>query len=192
MKKLLFLTFLSSIITLTASAQIWIGGELYFKSNKASLSDLEVSSNNTIGILPEVGYQLSDKWAVALRLGFTHSDDGTATLANQTLTGNINQFCIEPFVRYTLFQADKFSFLLDGGIGYRLLNISGYNKIHTFGVAVSPALAYSINNHWALTAHLGRIGYDHLWTEIRNDKLKSNSFEFDIFSGLTFGLNYRF
>ena len=68
MKKALFLTILSTIITMTASAQIWIGGELYFKSNKASLGGLEVNSNKSLGIQPEVGYRISDKWAVALKV----------------------------------------------------------------------------------------------------------------------------
>ena len=192
MKKALFLTILSTIITMTASAQIWIGGELYFKSNKASLGGLEVNSNKSLGIQPEVGYRISDKWAVALKVGFSHADDGVVNLTNQTITGNVNQFSITPFVRYTIYQTNNFSFLLDGGISYGLIDITGYNKINSFGIAISPALSYDLNHHWALTAHLGRVGYEHLWTEIRNDKLKSNSFDFDIFGGLTFGINYRF
>jgi len=192
MKKRLFLTLLSAICTLSASAQVWVGGEAFFKSHTASLSDLEISSNKSVGILPEVGYRLSDKWAVALRAGFSHSNDGSVALTNQTLTGNINQFSVTPFVRYTLYQADRFSFLLDAGVGYSLLNVSGYNQFHTIGCAISPALSYSLNDHWALTAHLGKVGYEYLWTEIRNDKLKSHNFNFELLGNLSFGLNYSF
>ena len=91
MKKSFILTALFSIITLTASAQVWIGGELYFRSNKATLGDIEINSNNSVGIMPEVGYRFSDKWAVALSVGFSHSDNGTVNLTSQTLTGNVNK-----------------------------------------------------------------------------------------------------
>lgn len=192
MKKVLFLSILFSFMTLAASAQVWIGGELYFKSNSASLGGLEVNSNKSLGILPEVGYQLNDKWAVALKAEYSHSNDGTVSLTDQTLTGNINKFSVIPFVRYTIYKTNNFSFLLDGGVGYSLLDISGYNNVNSFSVAVSPALAYDLNDHWGLTAHLGRVGYEHQWTEIRKEKLKNNDFSFDIFGGLTFGIHYKF
>lgn len=192
MKKTFFLTAFLSIMALTASAQVWVGGELYFRRNKATLGDLEINSNTSVGILPEIGYRFSDRWAVALRFEYSHADNGAINLTGQTLTGKANTFSIRPFARYTIYKADKFSFLLDGGLGYGTTKISGYNSLKTFDATISPALSYDLNHHWSLTAHLGRVGYEHLWTDFRNDKLKSNNFDFDVFGSLTFGLSYSF
>lgn len=192
MKKSVFLTLLLSIVTLTASAQTWVGGELYFRSNKLKLSDIELNSNNSVGIMPEVGYRLNSKWAVALRVEFSHSDNGTTEIADQTLTGNVNAFAVIPFVRYTLYNADKLSFYLDGGIGYGRTKISGYDSFNAASLAISPAISYDLNCHWSLTAHLGSVSYEHDWMDFRNDKLKSDNFNFDIVSNLTLGLSYRF
>ena len=192
MKKALLLTLFSSVAILTASAQVWIGGEMYYKSNSATLSDIEVNSNKSVGIMPEVGYRMSDKWAVALRLEYSHADNGTINLEQQTLTGNVNQFSIRPFVRYTLYKTGQLGFHLDGGPGYSMLNISGYSSFNTIDVALGPALTYDLNHHWSLTAHLGKVRYAHLWTDFRNDKLKSNSFDVEILGSLSFGLTYSF
>ena len=192
MKKALLLTLFSSVAILTASAQVWIGGEMYYKSNSATLSDFEVNSNKSVGIMPEVGYRISDKWAVALRMEFTHSNDGTVSLAQQTLTGNMNQFSIRPFVRFTLYKKGQLGFYLDGGPGYSTLSLSGYSSFNTIDAAISPALCYDLNDHWALTAHLGKVRYAYFWTDFRNDKLKNNSFDVDVLGSLSFGLTYSF
>jgi hypothetical protein len=65
MKKML-LTLLVAISALAANAQMYVGGEVgLWRNNDAHSTDFVVR--------PEVGFQLSDSWAIGLNVGFAHS-----------------------------------------------------------------------------------------------------------------------
>ena len=64
MKKL-FLSLLVGAASLTASAQVYVGGEVgLWRNNDAN--------HTSFSLKPQVGYELSNKWAIGGSIGFTH------------------------------------------------------------------------------------------------------------------------
>ena len=56
---------LVAVMSLTASAQVYVGGSVgLWRDYNAN----ETSFN----LIPEVGYNLSDKWAIGLQIGYRH------------------------------------------------------------------------------------------------------------------------
>ena len=58
---------------MTASAQIYVGGQIGFSTSSVN-ADTEGSSSisgTSFKILPEVGYKLNDKWAVGIQVGYS-------------------------------------------------------------------------------------------------------------------------
>lgn len=192
---LLLLTFFS----LTANAQIWLGGEIGVSTNKTTLGSDQMNSSSSIEIAPEVGYTLSDRWAVALRLGYTHLNNHEVQLIDITVTGNCNQLSIEPFVRYTVLRANIVSFFVDGGLHYSALYKSGYDApLNTIGASIRPGVSVALGKTVSLVGHLGSIGYDHSWMKYRGEldwipeqgkTLKDNAFNFRLLGSVSFGVN---
>ena len=188
MKKTLFLSLILLTFSMSISAQIWLGGELAVKNNATSLGELEMNKKSSVEIMPEAGWNLSDKWAIGLQLGFSHFSQGQISIIDQTVTGNINIFSIKPFTRYTFYKIDKFSFFTDACIGFKSISISDYDTIYGIGITINPGLSYDINHKWSLVAHIGNTGYEHTWMKLRNETLKDDNFKLELFSGLSFGL----
>ena len=64
MKKLL-LTLVLVISSLTAGAQVYLGGEVGLWRDWNN-------NETTFALQPEIGYQFSDKWAAGLQIGYAH------------------------------------------------------------------------------------------------------------------------
>lgn len=192
MKKNLLLL-LTLWLTVSASqAQIWIGGGLSVKTSSTTLGSYHMGTNNTIAVTPEVGYCLSDIWAVGLRIGYAHYDDAETVLIDQTLMGQSNEFSVAPFVRYTFYQTGAFSFFADGALAYRAIHKSGYDSnMNTLGLNIGPGVQMAINKKVGLTARMGFAGYEHSWMKDRGMKLKNNRFSLDVFSDFTFGAYFN-
>ena len=95
MKKILLLAVVL-FASLNASAQWYIGGSVGFGSVKPSGGDSEA----VFSILPELGYQLNDKWSVGAKVGY-HKGDGIAAVINSTNTrvDLTEEFIIRPYAR---------------------------------------------------------------------------------------------
>ena len=65
MKKII-MTLAAAIIAVSASAQVYMGGSVGISSVKIGGGD----SETTYKVLPEIGYNLNDKWAIGAYLGF--------------------------------------------------------------------------------------------------------------------------
>ncbi len=92
MKKILLAAFVA-VASLSANAQIWVGGELGLNTSKTSFDGETLEKRNTVTIAPEVGYKYSDKVDFAVALGYTHEDEKNG--------GSKNVVGIHPYVRYT-------------------------------------------------------------------------------------------
>lgn len=89
MKKFCFL-WLLAVITLTASAQVYVGGEVGLWRNWDA-------NHTSFSILPEVGYNLSDNWAIGTSIGYAYN----------YLEGNkTNAVEVAPYARYTYAKFD--------------------------------------------------------------------------------------
>lgn len=197
MKKTIIIL-LITLISFTANAQIWLGGEIGVSTNKTTLGSNQMNTSSCIEIAPEVGYSLNDRWAVALRVGYTHLNNHEVQLIDITTMGNCNQLSIEPFVRYTALHVSNISFFIDGGIHYSALYKSGYDSpLNNLGISIRPGASLSLSKTVSLIGHLGNIGYDHSWMKYRGDSdwipqqgktLKDNAFNFHLLGSIGFGV----
>ena len=138
-----------ALCSLTASAQIWVGGSLGF-----SVTDYQGSSTNltTLTIAPTIGYKLSEKWELGVAL------EETAIFAGD----NVNAFGIAPFARLNFFNSGKATIFVDGGFSVSTQNYnSSYVKTdsHTgFGIGVRPGVKFELSENLALEAKTGYLG----------------------------------
>ena len=109
MKKL-FLAAAMMVASLAASAQVYVGGSLGFQSIKP-YDGAETST--TFSIMPEIGYNLDDNWAVGIQLGYTSSNADSDFEKTDFTKAIIN---LNPYARYTFAKTGIASFFVDGGL----------------------------------------------------------------------------
>ena len=68
------------VATVAASAQVYIGGGLGVNSYKPIHQDgVDVDATTTFSIIPEIGYNLDDKWTVGIGIGYEHASNISLT-----------------------------------------------------------------------------------------------------------------
>lgn len=176
MKKFLLATVMM-IGALAANAQAYIGGEL------GLWRDWD-NNQTTFKIAPELGYNLTDKWAIGIYLGYEHDySNGVA----------VNGVDINPYARFTFAKVDRVNFFVDGGfdVAYAKAQRDGHKLYDAtpWNIGFRPGMAVNLNEKCALVAHLGFLGY------ADNDDVEGrpNGLGFD-FSSYTvnFGFYYNF
>lgn len=177
MKKL-FLTAAVALITVAASAQVYLGGEVGFWRN--------YDANNTLTqIKPEIGYQLNDKWAVGTTLGYLYD--------YHKLVRRGSVFTVEPYARYTVAKFGPVNVFCDGGAGIASEHVNGAGSFTAWNVGVKPGVAVNLTEKLSFVTHFGFVGYrdadgNHAQTPWGDTGLGAK------FSGneLTFGLYWNF
>lgn len=204
MKKI-FMTLAAVAVAATMNAQLYIGGSLGFQTRTTKTDVAGTNPVQTIdskwsefSILPEVGYNLNEKMAVGMQIGFTATDDKDA---NNTKS---NAFTIAPYFRYTFVKWDKVSLFADAGINFRTgttkvystdpttgKEVSTDNNTNRFFIGVVPGIAFQASEKVSVVAKLGTgLGYTH---EKVSDAVKFDQFGFDVNSlGLQLGAYYNF
>lgn len=148
MKKII-ITLVAAFIGVAASAQIYVGGEVFFSHN----SDMK---STNFSILPEVGYNLADNMAVGAVVGYDYNgvkdnySDGT--------------FVLQPYFRYTFLQLGPVNVFADAQL--QLGFWSNHNKVTDskdsgtrLGIGVAPGIAIPVSDNLSFVAHVGSIGY---------------------------------
>ena len=188
MKKILLMAAFA-VATLSANAQVWVGGALGFNYEKIKDTD----AKTTFTIAPTVGYNLDEKWAIGLELGLGFSNDGYGLILpeyNGVKTTAVN---VAPFARYTFAKAGMVSFFVDGGFG---LAYEKEEKTITNNVKVSedgtvwhigfrPGISLALSDNWSAVATMGYFGYQHA-EDYNRFGLGVNG------NALSFGLYYTF
>lgn len=124
----------------TRSSNIYVGGGITFEST---------SDETAFAIVPEIGYKLSDKWGLGVRLGYGTSGSGDSSYSI---------FSFKPYVRQNLLSFGQIGFLLDYQILYQNEGIKD-NKTNTFGIGVAPGLAVNLSPQISVVTHIGFLGY---------------------------------
>lgn len=155
MKKILVLL-VAVMATMAVNAQLYVGGTVGFSSDKAE----GASAVTTYRIMPEIGYNLSENWAIGATLGY-----------EKTL---YKTFQIAPYVRYTFLNTDLLDLFVDGEVAYmnEKEDVAGAESRNGFGINIKPGLAVNLSDNMSLIAKYGLLGYNKM------DKV-----------GSTFGLN---
>ena len=207
MKKIM-MTLAAVAVAATMNAQVWVGGELGFGANKTTVKANGVSADtkvNNFTIAPELGYNLSENWAVAVKLGFAHNEADAETLNLLQDFNNFginsittNSFSIKPYVRYTFLKAGNFSAFVDGGIGYASVHVnqlsSIINNVNNFSVSINPGISYGISEKVGLVAHLGDLSYNTQWCKAKEADVKvtRSNFNLGLWNSISFGAYYNF
>lgn len=166
MKKL-FILVAAALFTVSANAQLYVGGRLGLdvdgnKSENAAYK--QNSCNLNFNLSPEVGYYLSDKLAVGGYLNITTSFRSSEYLSNieiegvdvPDIDGNSTSigWSIEPYVKYKFWGIGKFGiwgqadvYIGTGG------DVSAVPFVN-YGFAVLPVLTYDFNEHFTLDAYI--------------------------------------
>jgi len=191
MKKIL-MTLAAVAVATTMNAQTWIGGELGFStSHTHSAGEGIYPSKTNITVKPEIGYNLNDKFAVAIALGYEYNShvsvsgilggandvwDKNSSNTTTTDARNANTWSINPYVRYTAIKAGNFSVFVDGGIAYATTHIRKVgDNTNAFGVNITPGIAYAVSDKVSLVAHLGEgLYYAHSWNKGSETKLNND------------------
>ena len=169
MKKII-LTALVAIASITANAQVWVGGQLGFSVTNNDATDKNLTE---LTIAPEIGYSLSDKWDIAIALGDKYSkpEDFDAT----------NDFFVNPYARYTFFQTGKVGFFLDGGF-----SIQAGDSPTQWGVGLRPGVKFAASDKVTFVASFGGLGYKKVEDEYSKFGFNVNG------NALLFGCYYSF
>lgn len=195
MKKIIMMAVMA-VAAVSANAQVYVGGSFGFSQEHESNSGV---SDNNFTIVPEVGYNLNEKFAVGATLGYTYTG-----ITNGT---HKNKWEIAPYLRYTYVKAGNFSAFVDGGINYATTHTKGLKKnTNDFGFSVNPGIAYAVSDKVTLVAHLKNgLYYKHSWNAAYDGDTgaepkygpqsasHSNSWGFDVSSlKLQIGAYYNF
>lgn len=175
MKKL-FLLAAIAVCSVAVNAQVWVSGNVGFnRDTKNNVTSFQVA--------PQVGYQLSDKWDIALELGYNHSYNGDF---------KTNSFDVMPFVRYSFFKSGIVTLFADGmvGFGTSKTDIDGAEATNDFGVGLRPGLKVDVTEKFAFVATCGYVGY-HQATNDGETVAENVGFNVNA-TNLTFGLVYKF
>ena len=204
MKKIMMIAAMM-VAAVSANAQVWIGGEVGFNTSTNTVKVNGVSTDETTNnftIAPEIGYNLSDKWAVAVKVAFAHSGNNAqvaALVANWGLNNaTTNAFAINPYARYTFVKSGNFSAFVDGGVAYSTIHINGTSdvlgNINQVKVGFNPGVAYAISPKVGLVAHLGDLSYESTWCKAKNVDVKVSEGKFNIglWNSISFGAYYNF
>ncbi len=134
-----------AMMTITAQAQVFVGGGVGFNSVKVTEN---ADATKTFSIMPEVGYNFNDQWTAGVNLGFTSVKAGDADATNAFGAG--------VYGRYHFCQAGNLKLFAEVGADFTTYNNDGGNN---FSVALRPGLTYSLTDNWSITAKTGVLGY---------------------------------
>lgn len=175
MKKL-FLTLMVACSSLAVSAQTYIGGEVGFWRNS--------DANKTSFVLhPEVGYSLSDKWALGVGFGYSHAYYSGI---------KVNAIQADPYARWNAVKFGPVSLFLDMGFGVNSYKVKDADDSQLgWRVGVQPGIKVSLAKNIDFVAHAGFLGY----RDADDDYCSygDNGFGFDVDGNdLSFGIYYNF
>lgn len=136
-----------AVIAVSASAQLYVGGSV-----KAWRDGTEHVT--TAAILPEIGYNLSDQWAVGTVIGWDHSHASDF---------NSNLFKVEPYARFTYLKSGIVGLFIDGGVdlgfGKTKENGESSDTAVTWGLGLKPGISLALTENFSFVAHFGFLGY---------------------------------
>lgn len=170
MKKIVLFLFVA-IATLSVKAQdLYMGGTVGLWRN-------DDANTTSFKLAPEIGYNLSEQWALGVELQFNHEYKEHIST---------NTFAIAPYARFSYYENKIVRLFVDGGFGFATTKVKdGGDTVNGFEIGLKPGIAIKLNQHFSLVAKCGFLGY--------KDDYMGNGFGFSASSeDLTFGFHYEF
>lgn len=175
------MTIVAVFAAMNMNAQVYVGGSVGFGSVKAGSGD----SESTYKILPEIGYNLNDEWAIGVALGY---QKGLCDFGNfDFVASKAEVFTINPYARYTFLNSNMVNVFIDGGLGFSSIKDGG----SYFQAGLRPGIALKANDKISLVAHVGFVGFETY--SPKGDGDSSNAFGLNVDnSNILFGVYYNF
>ncbi|MBQ8712082.1 MAG: outer membrane beta-barrel protein [Prevotella sp.] len=180
MKKMM-MTMAAALMAVAVNAQVYLGGSLAIEawSSQKNAGD---KSETVFKIMPEIGYNLTDEWAIGAVIGYQSDKfNGVNGVSESAFTFN-------PYARYTFANIGKVNFFVDGGVDFTSASKADWSEI---AVGFKPGLSVNLSDNLSFVSHVGFIGWDQFNPD--GDDNNTSKFGLDL-SGLnlTFGLYYNF
>lgn len=167
-----------ALVSVCASAQVYIGGTAGISSNKIGDED----SKTAYKLIPEIGYQFNNEWEAGIEVGIQKGD-----VCKIARVGDATTFTIAPYVRYTAVETKLVSFFLEGTIGYGSVSKGGGDF---YEAGIKPGWAVKLSNHVNLITKIGFLGYRGYSPE---EGKSSSTFGVDAdANNISFGAIYKF
>ena len=167
MKKIM-LSLAMALVSVCASAQIYIGGTAGISSNKIGDGD----SKTAYTLMPEIGYEFNNKWEAGLEIGIKKGDVCELKAVPEATT-----FIVAPYVRYTAVETKLVNLFVEGTIGYG-------------SVSIKPGLAVKLSDHVNFITKVGFLGYRG-YSPDHGDNWSTFGLNVDA-SNISFGAIYKF
>ena len=185
MKKIL-MTIVAVFAAMNMSAQLYLGGSFAFQAweSQKLVGD---KSETVFKLLPEIGYNLNDEWAIGTVIGY-QSNKFSGIEYDRFGAPSESAFTFNPYVRYTFAKLGKVNLFVDGGVDFTTASDYDWNSV---GIGLKPGLAVNLTDKLSFVSHVGFLG----WEQFNPDGDDNNISEFGIdLSGanLTFGLYFSF
>lgn len=181
MKKVLLMVMVM-FASVAASAQVFVGGSVGFGSVKPIGGG---DSEATYKIVPEIGYNFNDQWAVGLALGY---QKGSCTLGSLGYSQDVKTevFGIEPYARFTPVEWESVKLFFDGGISFESLKDVGTN----FALGIRPGVAITLTDEISFVTHLGFLGFETF--SPKGGGKSGSEFGLDLSNKVSFGVYFNF
>lgn len=177
MKKIM-LSLAMALVSVCASAQVYIGGSAGISSNKVGDADSKVAYK----FIPEIGYQFNNKWEAGLSVRVEKGD-----VCDLKQVGEATTFVIAPYARYTAIETKIVNLFLEGSVGYGSVSKGGGNY---YEAGIKPGLAVKLTDHVNLISKVGFLGYRGYSPK---EGKSSSTFGLDVdASKISFGAIYKF
>lgn len=180
MKKIL-MTVVAAFAAVSMNAQVYLGGSVAFEawSSQKNAGD---QSETVFKIMPEIGYNLNDEWAIGTVIGYqSNKFSGVNGISESAFT-------INPYARYTFAKLGKVNFFVDGGLDFTSASKADWTEI---AIGFKPGLAVNLTDNLSFVSHIGFIGWDQLNPDGDDNNISKFGLNLDG-SNLTFGLYYNF
>ncbi len=143
MKKIIAIA-LVAMMTLTANAQVFVGGAIGYASVKANK---DAKSVNTFNFAPEIGYNFNEDWTAGVTLGYqsVSTNDVTSTGIGAGIYG-----------RYHYLQTGIAKLFVEACVDFTSYNHEGGSN---FGIGLRPGVTVAISDKLSMTASTGVLGY---------------------------------
>ena len=170
MKKIMLIV-AAALISWAANAQFYLGGSLALNA---------LSDYTSVSVMPELGYNLSDRMTVGSQFGLVYAHTNSPSSSDLAVA-------FDPYFRYYFVDLGQVRFFADANVnllfGKSMTSFLG-NEIKVdgfdFGVGVSPGIAIPLASQLAAVAHLGYFGY------------RYGVFDLSIVNSLDLGIYYCF
>ncbi|MGQ2985107.1 outer membrane beta-barrel protein [Flavobacterium sp.] len=201
MKKLLFsLAALAAFAS--ANAQEEEGTTGFTKGDVFASGSLGYNSRKTgeekytrFGVMPRVGYFVSEKIAIGAQLGYS-STEATYYTGMEWDERTTNSLTAGAFARYYGTPGKTFSFFGQLHVNYNSEKTDyeggGEDKRNGFDIGIMPGISYFVSDHIALEATFGALGYGTSKPDADGAE-STNTFNLDLdLTSVGIGIVYKF